>query len=334
MKIVILSWLLLIGFSVGATSDPNQQITKEEYVSKWSAMAVEQMKLHNIPASITLAQGLLESSNGNSELARNANNHFGIKCHNWTGDKYFYDDDRKQECFRQYKSAEQSYLDRSSFLKTRERYAHLFNYKVTDYKAWAKGLKAAGYATNPKYAELLINMIEKLKLYEYDNLASNEFDLPDLKKPVVEEQQIQKPELKKPTIQEIEKEIKHAPVQQVNVSRANKHDIMAKSNNLKYVVAKRGDTFYRISLEFGLSLNQMYRYNDFDAKKDMLSPGDIVYLMPKKVKGKEKIVTYKSDKTVVQISQEEGVKLKSLMKKNEYDSPETLVKKGHAVRLR
>jgi flagellum-specific peptidoglycan hydrolase FlgJ len=126
------------------------------------------MKLYGIPASITLAQGILESGSGKGRLARQANNHFGIKCHDWRGPRIYHDDDRAQECFRKYNDPNQSYRDHSLFLAKRKRYANLFKYKPTNYKAWAKGLKKAGYATDPKYPKKLISLIERYKLYRYD----------------------------------------------------------------------------------------------------------------------------------------------------------------------
>src|SRR5690554_4034016 len=121
--------------------------TPSEYVEKWKDVAIFQMVEYRIPASITLAQGILESGSGNSMLATRANNHFGIKCHDWTGKKFYQDDDAKNECFRKYKNAAESFDDHSEFLTSRSRYASLFDLKTTDYKGWAKGLKAAGYAT-------------------------------------------------------------------------------------------------------------------------------------------------------------------------------------------
>ncbi|MCR9172812.1 MAG: glucosaminidase domain-containing protein, partial [bacterium] len=135
----------------------------------WKETAIRQMMDHNIPASITLAQGILESGSGNSALATKGNNHFGIKCHGWTGKKMYVDDDAKGECFRVYKDASDSYEDHSTFLKTYSRYAFLFEYDVTDYKSWAKGLKKAGYATSPTYPEKLIKIIEELDLDQYDS---------------------------------------------------------------------------------------------------------------------------------------------------------------------
>ncbi|WP_406682875.1 glucosaminidase domain-containing protein [Seonamhaeicola sp. MEBiC1930] len=140
----------------------------ERYIDTYKAIAQNEMKLYNIPASITLAQGILESGSGKGRLSVKANNHFGIKCHGWKGGKIYHDDDKKGECFRKYKDAKYSFRDHSLFLKERKRYAGLFNLKETNYKAWAKGLKAAGYATDKKYPQKLISLIERYKLYEYD----------------------------------------------------------------------------------------------------------------------------------------------------------------------
>jgi flagellum-specific peptidoglycan hydrolase FlgJ len=138
------------------------------YIAFFKAVAIHEMKLYGIPASITLAQGILESGSGRGRLARDANNHFGIKCHDWTGPRVYHDDDRAQECFRKYNDPNQSYRDHSLFLAKRKRYANLFKHKPTDYKAWARGLKKAGYATDPKYPQKLISLIERYELYQYD----------------------------------------------------------------------------------------------------------------------------------------------------------------------
>ena len=156
------------------TSDPSTFVIKPtynsttEYIAFFKAVAIHEMKLYGIPASITLAQGILESGSGRGRLARDANNHFGIKCHDWTGPRVYHDDDRAQECFRKYNDPNQSYRDHSLFLAKRKRYANLFKHKPTDYKAWARGLKKAGYATDPKYPQKLISLIERYELYQYD----------------------------------------------------------------------------------------------------------------------------------------------------------------------
>lgn len=140
----------------------------EEYIAMYAPVAKEEMELYNIPASITLAQGILESGSGKSELTRRANNHFGIKCHEWQGQKVYHDDDRAQECFRKYDNAKYSFRDHSLFLAERKRYAGLFDLSIEDYKGWAKGLRAAGYATDRAYPAKLISIIERYQLYRYD----------------------------------------------------------------------------------------------------------------------------------------------------------------------
>ena len=160
---------IAIGFVISTNPAFGQEISRKEYIEKYSSLAVKQMHQYKIPASITLAQGILESNNGNSRLATKANNHFGIKCHGWAGKKIFADDDKKNECFRNYKNVLESFVDHSLFLNKYSRYEFLFDYKITDYKSWAKGLKKAGYATNNKYPELLIKIIEENKLYQFDS---------------------------------------------------------------------------------------------------------------------------------------------------------------------
>lgn len=170
-------------------TDTSQPITKttpnasnanitEIYIANYSAIAMEEMRKYKIPASITLAQGILESGSGKGRLAVEANNHFGIKCHNWTGAKIYHDDDRLQECFRKYPQAEQSFEDHSTFLTGRSRYANLFKLEVDDYEAWARGLRAAGYATDRRYPEKLISLIERYKLYQFDEAVLGTVTLP------------------------------------------------------------------------------------------------------------------------------------------------------------
>ena len=165
-------FFILLMLSVLGLEAQNRQKNKLtlDYIDKYKDIAMTEMVLNKIPASITLAQGILESGNGQSELATKGNNHFGIKCHSdWKGKKMYKDDDAPNECFRVYNDAAESYRDHSAFLK-RDRYKDLYELKITDYKGWAKGLKAAGYATNPKYPELLIELIERYELTNLDNI--------------------------------------------------------------------------------------------------------------------------------------------------------------------
>ena len=150
-------------------ADASTLSTTERYILNYASSAMEGMRKYKIPASITLAQGILESASGQGRLAVEANNHFGIKCHEWTGAKIYHDDDRSQECFRKYEQAASSYEDHSLFLTGRRRYAGLFDLSTDDYRGWAKGLKAAGYATDPRYPSKLIDLIERYELFKYDN---------------------------------------------------------------------------------------------------------------------------------------------------------------------
>ena len=164
MRALVHLFIALYSISVVA-----QEATSEDYIRKYHKIAIDEMHAYGIPASITLAQGILESGNGNSDLAYKSNNHFGIKCHKgWKGKSISHDDDAKDECFRSYKNPLRSYKDHSLFLVERDRYSSLFKLNRKDYKSWAIGLKAAGYATDPKYAEKLISLIERFKLNRFD----------------------------------------------------------------------------------------------------------------------------------------------------------------------
>lgn len=285
-----------------------RKYTQKEYIDQWKSVAVSQMIQSKIPASITMAQGILESGYGNSVLAQKANNHFGIKCHEWKGATFFIDDDKPNECFRNYRNASESFKDHSEFLTGRSRYANLFTLKITDYKGWANGLKAAGYATNPKYPHLLIDLIERLNLHDLDKAAIETSN----------------------------------PIEYIaNTSGANssaaasQHTVLLHSNNIKYVVAKKGDTFFRISKEFKMGLWQLYRYNDYGDRKDVLEEGDIVYLQPKRRRSKHNSTfSVTNPISLRMISQLEGIKLSSLMDKNMVASPDDLLNKGEKVNLR
>jgi LysM repeat protein len=293
-------------------------MTQSDYVSTWASIAQEKQTSHKIPASITLAQGLLESGNGNSRLATEGNNHFGIKCSNWTGEKIYVDDDIKNECFRKYDDAKDSYEDHSLFLK-KDRYKSLFELEISDYKGWAKGLKTAGYATHPQYAQKLIDLIEKLNLTEYDVIDPN----------VLAKQQMET----------AKKEV-------LNTSNAEKfdaaalstepHKVLKTSRDLNYIVVRKGDTFYKLSKEFEVNLNQLYRWNDFVDKKEFLVPGEVIYLEPKKNRSDKKNASMivSKDISLAEISQKEGIRLTSLMEMNNVTNRNEIVPKGQKVLLR
>ena len=271
---------------------------RKEYITSYSNIAIKQMKKHKIPASITLAQGILESGSGNSYLARSSNNHFGIKCGSqWKGKTSYHDDDKENECFRAYSRVKDSYLDHSIFLTSNQRYAFLFDLKENDYKAWARGLKKAGYATNPHYADRLIQLIEEEKLYVFDQLDN------------IPETQSQ-------------------PAQ-IMVREA------FSINKTKVLRSKSGDTFYKLSLSTGITLRQLHKYNNGLEKLENLKPGTPIYLESKKrrASGKKEIIL-EAATTLAEISQTEGVRLKSLMKINQIATPHQRLLKGAKIFLR
>lgn len=309
--------LLISSFqSIGFASKP---ISQSEYVGMWANVSVEHMHAYGIPASITLAQGILESGNGNSPLATEGNNHFGIKCHEWTGEKIYFDDDKKGECFRKYESAEQSYQDHSLFLKGKSRYASLFDLKKDDYKGWAKGLKKAGYATNPQYADRLIELIERLRLFEYDEKTPDDVKGTEI------------------LAANASKSSKSSPLKVDETALSYKaHDIRVHKNDVRYVVARTGDTYYKLSKELHVAMWQLYKYNNFGPKKDLLEEGDLVYIDPKRNKSKTKndFLITKTEMSLAEISQQEGIKLTKLMKINHFTSDKVTVPKGQKVLLR
>lgn len=302
MRLILFSLFINLSFVVFAN-----QISRNEYIEQWKPIAQSNMKEYGIPASIILAQGILESGYGNSDLARHANNHFGIKCHStWTGAKHFKDDDKKDECFRSYDSAMDSYRDHALFLKNGKRYASLFALDQSDYKAWAHGLKNAGYATNPKYAQKLITVIEDNQLYQYDDL--NGFNPGSIQAP-------------KP----------NRPAKQIVAS----HTVQIRQvNKVQCVQVGAGETLYRIAKETGVSLRQLYKYNDFVPNQEVVSEGEFVYLQPKRfhVKGKKEYKVVGSQ-TLREISQNQGVRLKSLMRKNNISDANAPLKNNSKIKL-
>ena len=301
--------ILFLCFSSQYANSQKKRITREEYIEKYAKIAVKEMKRSGIPASITLAQGMLESDNGNSRLATKGYNHFGIKCHNsWKGKKMYHDDDLKQECFRVYKSARESFKDHTDFLVNGNRYAFLFDLNPTDYKRWAKGLSKAGYATNPKYAKILIRIIEDNKLYRYDKGKipgkQKDKDLADNSKK--EEKQKEKDKQQKPSSKDVGD-------YEITQGRALKT-----RNGVEYVEIKKGDTYYRIAREFDLTLNQLYNYNDLRKGTTQLKSGDILYIQLKRGRaepGKDYHIV-KEGETMHSIAQKYGMRLKKLYRKN------------------
>lgn len=295
-------FLIFVSFITFNLHSFSQSITVEQYIARYKDIAIREMKIYKIPASITLAQGIHESANGNSTLAQKAYNHFGIKCQdNWTGETYFKSDDKEDECFRKYRSAEESYRDHSEFIKARTRYAFLFELNSDDYEGWAKGLKIAGYATNPKYPELLINTIEKYKLNEFDKNTDNIY-VSENKNDINVKHKFQLFKRKKSI---------NSPE---FIEKKGDRDIILK-NNIKAILANTNDNADKIANEMDMFVWQILKYNDLKAN-DTIHNGEIIYLQPKKNKAREDYHIVAPNESLRSISQLYGIKFKSLLKKN------------------
>lgn len=323
--LLILSLVLAVGPLVAQVGQRHS--TYEAYVRKHYAEAIRQMNRHSVPASITMAQGLVETGAGKSSLAMQYNNHFGIKCHaSWTGKRTYKDDDRANECFRHYDSWEESYEDHSLFLK-RDRYTRLFALRHDDYRGWAKGLQNAGYATNKGYANKLISIIETYELYTLDNgklpswLADEEGVVHPPKRRTVRDS--------KTARQAESRKSAHHKKGEAHPARP-----IYTSYGLLYVLADPDDSLERIADEVGISARKLARYND--APIDLrLQEGDVVYL---EKKHHEADAQYKSHTVVVgdsmhSISQRYGLRLEDLYKMNDKDG-EYIPMEGDVLRLR
>ena len=293
MKKLKLLLILIISCLTLQAQTRNKQY--EDYIKKYRELAVEEMKKYHIPASITLAQGLLESGAGQSTLARKSNNHFGIKCGgDWTGKTVSHDDDARGECFRAYKHPKDSYEDHSKFLAGRPRYASLFKLKITDYKGWARGLKKAGYATNPRYADQLIGIIELYELYKYDE-------------------------------KNYLKWIKKNP---------NPHQTYI-ANDLLYIVVRAGDSWKSISKEFDISQSKLRKYNDLYKGYALQVGDILYLEKKNKKADKEHIVhVLRAGESMYSISQKYGIRLKNLYKMNKMAADDPAPEVGTILRLR
>lgn len=341
------------------------------YIATYSATAVQKMNEFGIPASITLAQGILESGAGTSDLARIANNHFGIKCHSdWTGKKYYKDDDKKDDCFRSYANAAQSYDDHSKFLQ-QNRYKSLFTLDKTDYKAWAKGLKACGYATNPQYAERLIKLIEDYELYKYDTgatgkkqealAAKNERKTAVTKKnnttaTTRENNTAVTPKSSSATTASTLR--KNDWVKRNNAKRSSGSIILDefngsqatfkgfspveypytsrpvyKNNGVYFVVAKSGETYYSIAVDVQLGVGELKLYNEVPNRKYEPYAGEVVYLGAKKNKAEMHTHMVRPGETMRDVAQLYGVKSAALYRINQLDKNTDLVP-GQKLKLR
>ena len=302
-----------------------QRITPEEYIQTYKDIAIREMKTHKIPASITLAQGLLESGAGNSALAREAKNHFGIKCHKgWEGDTYYMDDDEKNECFRKYDDVEQSFRDHSEFLCGRNRYAALFDLDITDYEGWANGLKAAGYATNPKYAQLLIDRIRLYDLTQYDQIALGLLAESDVE----------------PIDPEADEyfELAFSPQDKSIFPLADmtpEGRFIYENNGVRFVYAKEGETPESMAKTFGIKFKRFCEYNCLKHPEEVVfHSGDVVYLEKLRNKNwKAKKYTVQEGETLRDVALRFAVKPEKILRKNGLKEGEKL-HKGQELWLR
>jgi LysM repeat protein len=280
---LLLNGLILVHAQPVPTTAFPFKMTVDQYVEKYAQLAVDEMFRSRIPASITLAQGLLESGNGNSRLALEANNHFGIKCKaDWTGESIRENDDAPQECFRKYPTPLDSYRDHSDFLMKGQRYAFLFDLETTDYRSWAMGLRKAGYATNPRYGEILIATIEKNNLQRFDAMKPSAVEV----KEIAEEKKEEVAEQKQLVI-----------------------------NQIPATMVKSGDSYASIALANEMRVWQIYKYNDL-LKNATIKAGDTLYLKPKNYKAEIETHIVGENDNLWKISQTYAVKLSRLQKNN------------------
>jgi LysM repeat protein len=288
-RCLVLSICLSVGLSVAAQVKRNPAY--EVYIKRYSDLAVAQMRKYKIPASITLAQGLLESGAGMGRLASEGNNHFGIKCHEWEGKKMYQKDDGPNDCFRVYRNVEESFEDHSKFLAERPRYAVLFKLNPRDYQAWARGLKKCGYATDPNYPNKLIKLIEDYELYRFDDSKQ-----PRKVKPV------------KPNVV-------------VTVNSKNRGEYLHqpyKDHGLVYVVALADDSFEKIAHDLGFKMRDLLRWNEVPQANFPLFKGDIVWLQKKNKKAEPPYSEHhvREGESMHSISQFYGIHVKQLYKIN------------------
>lgn len=311
MKITLAIIILSLGFVYKTTA---QNMTAQEYVQKYKDLAIEEMKRSGVPAAITLAQGLLETENGNSDLLLKSNNHFGIKCKsNWTAETVSHDDDAPGECFRKYSCAEDSYRDHSDFLKNSSRYAFLFDIDPTDYKDWAYGLRKAGYATNPRYPDILIKNIETYNLEQYTLQGLDGIPHFENTPYTVQTQNITPPDIEKTDA---------IPGQTVSV----------KINGCKALLASKGTSLLAIATEHNINLEKLLSVNDL-SNDGLLQKDQYVFLEKKQKEGRQDFCIAQQNETLYDISQKYGVMLQYLYSYNTISAGDYLVE-GTKIYLR
>ncbi|MEY2594974.1 MAG: hypothetical protein RI965_246 [Bacteroidota bacterium] len=312
-----------IPFSIKSQTLPSEDIVN--YISQYANIAINEMVRSGVPASIKIAQGILETQAGKSQLVLESNNHFGIKCKsNWDGPKVYHDDDAQGECFRKYKDALSSYKDHSDFLKSQPRYAGLFKLDPDDYSAWAWGLKKAGYATNPIYAETLIKFIEDYQLNNLNDYASDEeqddYDISDYLD-----------EITKNGITPSSGAVKNGS--SIVTKKVSYPEGVFKINGTKVIYAESGSSLLSIAKKQKLSIQKILLYNELPKSTVALKKSELVYLQPKKAIGNKTYHRVIRNENLRDISQHEGIKLSSLLHYNKLKSNSKL-RIGQKLRLK
>jgi LysM repeat protein len=307
-KIFVLFFSLAVWLSVKAQNNE----AAFAYIQQYKQLAIDEMIRTGVPAAITLAQGILESNAGESDLTQTSNNHFGIKCKtDWTGDYVFHNDDRKHECFRRYNSAEDSYRDHSDFLRTRSNYASLFDLDVTDYAGWAYGLKASGYATNPAYANSLITTIEKYNLEDVTLLALQKSNQVNIAAAPVK---LQEDYAFEPVLMVTDQNKKQPPVDE---KPAVYPDGIFSINQTKVIYAKQGTSLFALASNYNISYKKLLVFNDLN-KVDILNEPALIFLEKKPKRSPKNYHVVLPNEDLHDIAQEEGVQLESLLAYNNF----------------
>ena len=354
MKQIALLILLVISTALHAQRDK-----AEAYVAKYKDLAIAEMQRTGIPASITLAQGILESQYGESDLAKNANNHFGIKCKTeWTGQKTYHDDDLKKECFRVYASAEDSYKDHSNFLMSREWYAFLFDLEATDDKGWAYGLKRAGYATEKDYPERLLKLIDDYQLQQYSLIAlgmptnsSNKTfaktSKNSKKQRVINQTEPTSNSMVEPTTEVVKRSIEatepedNNETEVVEKKQITSYEVKKVSpypsdvftiNHSKVIYVEAGVSLLSIANKYDISLSRLLEFNEL-SEMDILTSDQLIFLEKKLKKGASDFHVTNSNENLTLISQKEGVRLESLLEYNRMKK-DAIIRQGEKIYLR
>jgi LysM repeat protein len=318
---IILVIVLLIWFGSQAIGGSPQKNSRQQYIDLFAQLAIQEMNEYHVPASITMAQACLESRDGNSPLAMEGNNHFGIKCNSsWSGPSIQQDDETRNECFRRYSTAVESFRDHSKFLTGGMRYQFLFDYNIKDYKKWAYGLKKAGYATDPQYPERLIKIIEDFQLDKLDTYYNSTT-------------RYIKPERFESISKSAKRHKGNSGIDNFSINPYVSRNV-EKRNGAKAFFARKGDTYEQIAAEFSLEEWEIYKYNDVE-RGAVPEAGSIVYIQSKRGKapGGNDFHTMRQGESLWSVAQWYGVRLKALYRKNRLNPGEE-PKPGQQISLR